>query len=125
MAAARYTRNQGYVVTKKRAASRATLRTTTRRFSVGPTAARFAGIAVLGVLAIILANFKISDSRSVYRDSTLHKQISNQEAEVERLNYEVARAKSIEQIQNTPIKDQMVPISEVGQVAGATTDKSQ
>jgi len=131
MAAARYTRNQGYVVTRKQRASRATMRTTARRFSIGPTAAKFAGVAVLGVLGVMLANFNVGAQGDVYHESQVRRDISDAEARIDRLRYEADRAQSLSQLQQTDRSKDLVPngnaehISpETGQVAGVSTDSS-
>lgn len=130
MAAARYSRTQGYVVTRKQRATRATIRTTARRFSIGPTAAKFAGIAVLGVLGVMLANFNVGAQGDVYHESQVRRDISDAEARIERLRYDAERARSITELQQTARKDALVPngaaeqlTPEAGQVAGVSTSQ--
>lgn len=122
---ARYSKQQGYVIASRRS-NRPTIRTVQRKISFGPTTAKYFGLAVLAVLAVIMLTRSTASSTGAYEQFQLKKEIGTVESEIEQMRAEANRAKSIEEIQNTALKDQMQQMQaadhiEEGEVAGAST----
>lgn len=125
MGAARYSRSKGYVIA--RSTQRPMVRTTQRRVKLGPTTAKYLGLAVLGVLAIIMLSQSSTNATSAYEQNKIRKESSQVSQDIERLRLEAKRAQSIQSIQDTQVKEQMQPMGddvefvETGEVAGAST----
>lgn len=125
---ARYSRTQGYVITNRRLANRPAMRTTSQRFSLGPTTAKFLSLSVLLVLAVIMLTRSSANSTGAYKQSELRQQIGASEQEIQQLRLEAQRAQSLQTIQNSALKQELQPMEnaqylESGEVAGASTAK--
>ena len=125
MGAARYSRSKGYTIA--RTSQRPMVRTTQRRVKLGPTTAKYIGLAVLAVLAVIMLSQSSTNATSAYEQNKLRKDTSQVSQDIERLKLEAKRAQSLQSIQNSPVKDQMAPMDDSvenidqGQVAGVST----
>ena len=124
---ARYSRQSGYTVAR-RTAARPTVRTAQSRAKFGPTAAKMFGLAALAILAVVMLSQAGTSTTAAYQQNQLRQQVSQADQDVQALQLEAQRAKSIQQIQNTPVKDQMQPVQnaghvEVGDVAGVSTSR--
>jgi type II secretory pathway pseudopilin PulG len=90
-------------------------------------AARYFGMAILVVLAVVMLTRSSSSSTEAYTQNQLRKEVGKAAQEIEQLKLEAKRAQTIQEIQNTNVKDGMQPVKdaefvETGEVAGATTD---
>lgn len=124
---ARYSRQTGYTISK-RSNNRSSVRTIQRRVRLGPTTAKYIGLLVLAILAIIMLTQSSTSSTNAYKQNELRKQISQVDQDIERLKLEAKRAQSIQNIQQTPVKQKMEPVKRVdfvekGEVAGVNTEK--
>lgn len=122
---ARYSRQRGYVIARQRTA-RSTVRTSQRKFKFGPTAAKYLGLAVLAVLAVVMLTQSSKNSTNAYTQNQLRKEIGQEDQDIERLRLEARRAQSIQEIQDTGVKQEMQPMGDVqyvekGEVAGVST----
>ena len=127
--ATRYSSKTGYTVTKRKpAARRQTVRTVQRRVKFGPTTAKFLGLGVLGILAIVMISQSSSSGTTAYKQNEVRSEVSKNQQDIDRLQLEAKRAQSLQSIQNTPVKDQMEQATstdqiEVGDVAGVSTER--
>lgn len=124
---ARYSKTRGYVVASRRSVARQTVRTNTTKVKFGPMAARYFGMLILVVLAVVMLTRSSSSSTEAYSQNQLRKEVGKVNQEIEQLRLEAQRAQTIQEIQNTSVKEGMQPVKdaefvEVGEVAGATTD---
>jgi hypothetical protein len=123
---ARYSSQQGYVLSTKRA-QRQTIRPTQRRIKFGPTAAKYLGLGVLAVLAVVMLSQSTGNNTAAYDQSNLRKDISEVNQNVESLKLEAKRATSVEEVQKAAVRAQMTPMPpgadfvEGGEVAGVST----
>lgn len=123
---ARYSSQQGYVISTKRA-KRQVIRPTQRRIKFGPTAAKYLGLGVLAVLAVVMLSQSTGNNTAAYDQSNLRKDISEVNQNVESLKLEAKRATSVEEVQKAAVRAQMTPMPaavdyvEGGEVAGAST----
>lgn len=125
---ARYSSRSGYTVTRKTPVRRPAVRTVQRRVKFGPTTAKFFGLGVLAILAVVMLTQSSTNATNAYKQSDVREDISHVEQDVERLKLEAKRAESLQSIQDTKVKDQMEPVKssdyvEAGDVAGASTAK--
>lgn len=125
---ARYSRQSGYTVTRRAPVRRPTQRTVGRRIKFGPTTAKFLGLAVVAILAIVMVTQSSSNATTAYKQNGIKQDISQANQDIEQLQLEARRAQSLQSIQNTPVKDQMqentkTDYVEKGEVAGASTAK--
>jgi len=127
--AARYSRHAGYTISeRKKTAPRSTVRTVPRTVSFGPTAARYFGIGILAVIAVVMLTQSSTRATSAYKQTDLRNQLSQVQGDINSLNLEAQRAQSLQSIQNSQAATQMVPVQpqdvqfvEKGQVAGVAT----
>ncbi|CAN5166060.1 hypothetical protein BH11PAT4_BH11PAT4_7940 [soil metagenome] len=124
---ARYSRTRGYVVSSRRPVARQTIRTNTQNVKFGPMAARYFGMLILVVLAVVMLTRSSSSSTEAYAQKELRKEVGKASQEIEQLKLEAKRAQTIQEIQNTASKEGMQPIKdaefvEKGQVAGVSTE---
>ena len=127
---ARYSRQTGYTMLK-RPASRPTIRTVQRRVRFGPTTAKFIGLAVLAILAGLMLTQSGKRATDAYQQNQLRNQTSQVDQDIERLQLEARRLQTVPAISNTPVKNDMTPITkdpvnfvQTGDVAGASTTKN-
>lgn len=104
------------------------VRSTARRVKLGPTTAKFFGLAVVAILAIVMVTQSSSNATTAYKQGDVKQQISTTDQDIERLKLEARRAQSLSQVQQTPIKDQLeqtkqADYTEKGDVAGVSTEK--
>jgi ABC-type phosphate transport system auxiliary subunit len=97
-----------------------------RKVTLGPTAAKILGVAVLTVLAVLMLSSSSKSSTSLYDQNKTRQDLSQVNQDIERLRLEARRAQSLEEIQKSAVKEQMVPADNVqfierGEVAGAAT----
>ncbi len=123
---ARYSRQSGYSISRQTSRKPA-LRSTAQVLKFGPTTAKYLGLAVLAVLAMVMITQSSGSTTAGYEQSTLRKDISKVDQDIERLRLEAKRAQSVQEIQNTTLKDGMVPMEnaqyvEMGEVAGVATE---
>ncbi|MEI6478106.1 MAG: hypothetical protein WCO52_03915 [bacterium] len=126
--AARYSHKSGYTVTRRAPARRQAVRTVQRRVKFGPTTAKFLGLAVLAILAVVMLTQSSTNATSAYKQTAVRTQISQSQQDIEQLQLEAKRAQSLQTVQQSPIKDQMTPTTQVdyvekGTVAGVSTEK--
>lgn len=124
--AARYSRHAGYTVSKRAPIRRQTVRTVQRRVRFGPTTAKFFGLAVLAILAVIMLTQSSTNATTAYKQTEIRNQVGQADQDIEQLQLEAKRAQSLQAVQQTPVKDQMQPMGQVdyvekGDVAGAST----
>lgn len=127
--ATRYSSKTGYTVTRRKPVRRQTVRTVGRRVSFGPTTAKYLGLAVLAVLAIVMISQSSSNATTAYKQNEVRREVSQTQQDIDRLKLEAKRAESLQSIQQTPVKDQMQPATvidrvEIGDVAGVSTEKT-
>ena len=125
---ARYSKQAGYTVTRRAPVRRKTVRTVQRGVKFGPTTAKYFGLAVLGILAIVMLTQSSTNATNAYKQNEIKKEISHIDQDVERLKLEAKRAESLQTIQQSALKDQMEPVKQVepvekGEIAGASTEK--
>lgn len=123
---ARYSHKSGYTISRRTAPTRSTVRTVQRKVTLGPTAAKILGVGVLAVLAVLMLSSSGKSNTSLYDQNQARKDLGQVNQDIERLKLEAKRAQSLQEIQNTPVKEQMVPAENVefierGEVAGAAT----
>ena len=119
---ARYSRHTGYTV-PKRTTARPTVRTVQRRIKFGPTTAKFIGLIVLAVLAALAVAATGNATTSSYTNTQITSQTAQVNADNQALTLEVDREKSIQTVAaHDPNKQTMVPVDQVGFVAGASTE---
>ncbi|HSI20244.1 MAG TPA: hypothetical protein VLA04_00845 [Verrucomicrobiae bacterium] len=123
---ARYSRTSGYTISRRTASTRPTVRTVQRKVALGPVAAKLVGLGVLAVLAILMLTSSGRSSTSLYDQNKMRQEISEINRDTEQLKLEAKRAQSLQEIQQTAVKQQMVPADDVefiekGDVAGAST----
>jgi hypothetical protein len=128
MGAARYSRHTGYTIARR--TRRPAVRTTGRRVRFGPTTAKFFALAVLAILAVLMLTQSGTNATTAYKQTSLRRETSQVDQDIQRLRLEATRAQSIQAIQQGALKDQMQPVQdgevghiEKGQVAGAATSK--
>lgn len=122
---ARYSRHSGYSISRQ-SGRKPALRSTAQTLKFGPTSAKYLGLAVLAVLAMVMITQSSGSTTAGYEQSSLRKDISKVDQDIERLRLEAKRAQSVQEIQNTTLKDGMVPMEkaqyiEKGEVAGVST----
>jgi hypothetical protein len=124
---ARYSHQKGYVIASRRT-NRPTVRTVKRSLKFGPTTAKYFGLAILAVLAVIMLTRSSENSASAYTKLQLNKDIGTTEREVREAQLAAQRVKSLEETQkDTALTGQMQPMQnadyslEKGEVAGAST----
>ena len=122
---ARYSKQRGYEIARQRSV-RSTVRTSQRRFKFGPTAAKYLGLAVLAVLAVVMLTQSSKNSTNAYTQNSLRKDVGQASQDIERLQLEARRAQSIQDIQNTTVKNELQPMGQPdyvqkGEVAGVAT----
>jgi len=125
---ARYSRNAGYTISK-RSVPRAPMRTTQKRVTFGPTTAKFFGLAVLAILALVM----LSNTRSAtspYDQDKIRNNISQVEQDNNNLQLQAQRYQAIDAISQDPAKASMVPLKsseptyvDKGDVAGVSTTR--
>jgi len=123
---ARYSRHSGYTISKRRSATRATVRTAPRTFGFGPNTARYFGLGVLAIIAIVVVTNSSTRATSAYQQNALNQQVGQVNGDIDALKLEAKRAQSLQNIQNTPAKADMQPVDNVtyvekGDVAGVST----
>lgn len=121
---ARYSRQAGYTVSRRMA--RPTTRTVRRQIKFGPTTAKYFGLGLLTLLAIVMLTKSSNSALDAYQQNALRKQDSVVQQDISNLQLEAKRAQALQSVQNTPIKDQLQPAGQVdyvdkGQVAGVST----
>ena len=128
---ARYSRQSGYTIAQ-RTTRRPTVRTVQRKIKFGPTTAKYMGLAILGILALVMVTRSSNNATEAYNQNAIRTQTSTTSTEVDNLRLEAKREQAIQNIQNTPVKDQLQTAGQVdyvdkgdvsGQVAGASTTK--
>jgi len=126
--AARYSRHSGYTISK-RTTRRSTVRTVPRKLGFGPNAARYFGIGILAIIALVMLTQSSTGATSAYTQNDLTKQISQVGGDVDSLKLEAKRAQSLQSAQTSAAAQTMVPVQgqdvqyvEKGDVAGVSTD---
>lgn len=125
---ARYSRQTGYTVAKRSTpARRTTTRTVQRQVKFGPTTARYIGLALLGVLALVGVSRKTGVSTTTYQDSQVRSQISNEQADLNNLNIEAQRQRTLKALQDSQVaaKEGLQPVTAVDQVPVGDVEKGQ
>lgn len=130
---ARYSKQRGYVIASRSRSMRPTVRTVQRKIKFGPTAARYLGIMVLCILGIIMLTRSSASSTDAYAQNQLRKDIGQVTQDIGELNLAAQRAKAVQEIQNSAVKEGMTPVTnaefveegnvEKGEVAGASTQR--
>lgn len=125
-----YSRNSGYTVSRRKTARRAMARSTNQRVKMGPTTAKYVGLAALAVLAVVMLTQSSTNATNAYKQNELRKEISHVDQDVERLELEVRRTQSIQELQKAAEKNGLtspgtVEYLERGEVAGASIDTAR
>lgn len=123
---ARYSRHSGYTISKRH--GRATVRTVPRKVGFGPNAARYFGLGLLAVIALVMLTQSSTRATSAYTENDLAKQISQVNGDIDALRLEARRVQSLQNLQDSAAKKDMEPIKDVtyvekGEVAGARTER--
>ena len=127
--AARYSRQSGYTISKRSTAvRRPTQRTVASKVGFGPTTARYIGLAVLAIIAMIMLTQQSTRATGAYKENDLRKSISQVSGDVDALQLEAKRAQSLQSLSASAIATGMQPATSVtyvehGQVAGVSTAK--
>jgi hypothetical protein len=124
---ARYSRQAGYTIDKRNVRKPA-VRTVQRRVKFGPNTAKYFGLAILGILALIMVAKTTDISTLGYKQNQIRATSSKVAADVDALKLEATRDKAIQNIQNSPVKDTLQTAGQVdyvqqGDVAGVSTAK--
>ena len=124
---ARYSRNTGYTISK-RTVQRQPMRSAQKRITFGPTAAKFFGIAVLAILALVMLSNSSKSTTDPYNQDAIRQNISQVNQDISSLQLEAQRAQSINAITQDPAATQMQPDGNptyvsTGSVAGVSTTK--
>ena len=127
---ARYSGQAGYTVRKRAAVRRPGVQKTQSKFKLGPTTAKFLGLAVLAILGAVMVSQSSGNATTSYKQSDIRDSISQADQDVDRLQLEAQRAQSLAAIQSSPVKDSMVQTTqteqvETGNVAGVSTERSK
>jgi hypothetical protein len=122
---ARYSRTTGYTIAR-RAPARPTVRSVQRRVKFGPTTAKYFGLAILAVLAVIMLSQGGAHNVAAYKITDVRQQSSQVTQDIDRLKLEATRLQSVQAIQSTSAKDTMEAVTSVthieqGDVAGVST----
>lgn len=122
---ARYSRTTGYTIAR-RAPARTTVRSVQRRITFGPTTAKYFGLAVLAILAVIMLSQAGTNNVTAYKATDLRQQASQVSKDNDALRLEATRLQAVGAIQNTAAKASMEPVTNVehiekGDVAGVST----
>lgn len=126
---ARYTRNSGYTVQRRSARPRKVTRTVERKLSLGPNAAKVIGFSLLALLAFVMVSTSGSSNSALYEQAALRQDISEVEQEIEQLKVDTDRARSLQAVNQSAVKAELVPIgTDVqylgGEVAGVRTEEA-
>lgn len=127
--AARYSKQSGYTIsTRKQTVRRSTQRTVPKKIGFGPLAARYFGLAVLAIIALVMLTQQSTRATGAYQESALRKSISQVDGDVASLQLEAKRAQSLQNLQSSGNAQGMIPVGNVtsvenGQVAGVSTTK--
>ena len=127
--AARYSRQSGYTISKRSTAvRRTTQRTVASKVGFGPTTARYIGLAVLAIIAMVMLTQQSTRATGAYKENDLRKSISQVSGDVDALQLEAKRAQSLQSLSASAIATGMQPATSVtyvehGQVAGVSTAK--
>ena len=124
---ARYSRQAGYTIDRRKNRKPA-VRTVQRRVRFGPNTAKYFGLALLGILALIMVTKSTTNSTLGYNQNQIRSASSKVAADVDALKLEATREKAIQNIQNGPVKDTLQTAGQVdyvqqGDVAGVSTAK--
>lgn len=126
---ARYSRHAGYTISQRRATTRTTVRTTKPKLAFGPHTARYFGLAILAVIAIVVVTQSSTRATSAYQQNDLRTKLGQTNADIDALKLEAKRAQSLQSIQSAAAKQTMeqVPAQDItyvekGDVAGVSTD---
>ena len=127
--AARYSRQSGYTISKRNTAvRRTTQRTVASKVGFGPTTARYIGLAVLAIIAMVMLTQQSTRATGAYKENDLRKSISQVSGDVDALQLEAKRAQSLQSLSASAVATGMQPATSVtyvehGQVAGVSTAK--
>lgn len=123
---ARYSKQQGFTIANRAGRPRQTQRTVQPKVSFGPTAAKYFGLGILAVIALVMLTQQSTRATSAYKENDLRKSVSQVQGDVESLKMEARRAQSLQSLQDSAQAKAMQPMGEPtyiekGQVAGAAT----
>jgi TolA-binding protein len=123
---ARYSRHSGYTISKRRSATRATVRSAPVKFTFGPNTARYFGLGVLAVIAIVVVTQSSTRATSAYQQNDLRQQLGQTNTDIDSLKLEAKRAQSLQNIESASVAKDMQPVDDVtyvekGDVAGVST----
>ena len=127
--AARYSKQSGYTISKRSApVRRTTQRTVAGKVGFGPTTARYIGLAVLAIIALVMLTQQSTRATGAYRENDLRKSVSQVSGDVSALQLEAKRAQSLQSLSASSVAPGMQPVGNVtyveqGQVAGVSTAK--
>ena len=122
---ARYSRQAGYTIAKRQA-RRPANRTVQRQVKFGPTTAKYLGLAILGILALVMVTRASTSATEAYNQNKIRTDTSKVNAEVDNLRLEARREQALESVKKSQDAQQMVDSGQVnyveqGDVAGAST----
>ena len=127
--AARYSRQSGYTISKSGSpVRRTTQRTVPNKVGFGPTTARYIGLSVLAIIALVMLTQQSTRATGAYKENDLRKSISQVSGDVDALQLEAKRAQSLQALSASAAAQGMQPDTNVsyvehGQVAGVSTSK--
>jgi Tfp pilus assembly protein PilN len=105
-------------------------RTLQRRFRIGPTIGKLMAVLALAVLGVVALTQSAGREADVYKLTDLRSQQGEVEQEIADLKMLEARAKTLDKIAQSQVKQEMVPVGDAVQqlstdqsVAGATTQR--
>ncbi len=122
---ARYSRQAGYTIARRQTRRPAT-RTVQRQVKFGPTTAKYMGLAILGILALVMVTRASTSATESYSQNKIRTETSKVNAEVDNLRLEARREQALENVRKSQLTQQMVENGQVnyiekGDVAGAST----
>ena len=112
---ARYSRHAGYTVARRQS-KRSVSRTVSRKFRFGPTTAKYLGLGVLAVIALVAATQSNSGVTRDYQQAALTKQLSQNNATIEAMKLEAKREQSLSSVAQSSEAASMVPVTDVTHV---------
>lgn len=105
-------------------------RTLRRRFHIGPTIGKLMAVLAMTILGVVALTKSAGREADIYKLTDLRSQQGEVEQEIADLKMQEARAKTLDRINQSQVKAEMVPIGDDVQrlnpdqaVAGASTQR--
>ena len=118
------------MMSRYKAIKRQRRRTVRRRVKIGPTIGKILAISAVAVLALVSLTQSIGRESAIYESTELREEKGGVEQEINELKLLEARAKTLDRIAQSKVKDEMAPIGDDveyldGQTAVAGASSSQ